>query len=79
VRLRVREPWPLLLAQRSQSPTNKSVRERLEELATELLRSAASEQATDPESAKKKLHQIQGMVDPKSPTYAKATKQLSGL
>ncbi len=63
----------------SQSPTNKSVRDRLEELATELLRSAASDQATDPEGAKKKLHQIQGMVDPKSPTYAKATKQLSGL
>jgi len=63
----------------SQSPTNKAVRDKLEDLAGELLRSATSEQASDPEAAKKKLHQIQGMVDPKSPLYAKATKQLSGL
>jgi len=61
----------------SQSPTNKSVRDKLEDLAGELLRSASSEQASDPEDAKKKLRQIQGMVDPKSPLYAKATKQLS--
>jgi hypothetical protein len=63
----------------SQSPTNKAVRDKLEDLAGELLRSATSEQANDPEAAKKKLHQIQGMVDSKSPLYAKATKQLSGL
>jgi hypothetical protein len=62
----------------STSPTNKSVRDKLEEIAAELYRSATSELATDLDGARKKLHQIQGMVDQKNPLYGKATKLLNG-
>jgi hypothetical protein len=62
----------------STSPTNKSIREKLEDLAAELYRSGSSELATDPDSAKKKLRQVLGMVDPKSPLYGKASKLLNG-
>jgi hypothetical protein len=60
------------------SQTNKAVREKLEEVALELLRAAQSEMAQDPEAAKKKLHQVQSIVDSKHPAYAKASKLLSG-
>jgi hypothetical protein len=62
----------------STSPTNKSIREKLEDLAAELYRSASGELATDPDGAKKKLRQVLGMVDTKSPLYGKASKLLNG-
>lgn len=62
----------------SQSPTNKAVREKLESVAGELLGAAAGEQSTNPEDAKRKAHQVQGMVDTKSQLYARATKLLNG-
>jgi hypothetical protein len=37
-----------------------------------------SDLTTDPDGARRKLHQIQGMVDTKNPIHAKATKQLTG-
>jgi len=54
------------------------VRDKLEEIAGELYRSASSELATDPDGAKKKLRQIQGMVDQKNPLFGKAAKLLNG-
>jgi hypothetical protein len=60
------------------SQTNKAVREKLEEVATELVRTAQSEIAADPEAAKKKLRQVQGIVETKHAAYVKATKLLSG-
>ncbi len=62
----------------SSSPSNKTVRDKLDELAIELYRAAQSELASDPDAAKRKLHQVQGMIDPKNPVYAKATKLLNG-
>jgi len=62
----------------SKSPTNQSVRAKLEDIASELYRAAQDEMSTDSDDAKKKLHQIQGIVDTKSPLYSKATKLLNG-
>jgi pSer/pThr/pTyr-binding forkhead associated (FHA) protein len=62
----------------STSPTNRSVRSKLEELAADLYRAAASELSSDPEGARRKLHQILGMIDVKHPLYAQANKLLNG-
>jgi hypothetical protein len=62
----------------SSSSSNKAVRDRLEAFAAELFRAAQSELASDPESAKKKLRQILGMVDPKHPLYSKSQKLING-
>jgi len=61
----------------STSSSNKPVRDKLEATAGELFRAAQSELSSDPDSAKKKLRQILGIVDPKHPTYAKAQKLLN--
>jgi hypothetical protein len=61
----------------STSPTTKLVRDKLEEVAGDLVRAAQSELSSDPEGAKRKLHQVQGMVDPMHPLHARATKLLS--
>ena len=57
----------------------KIVRQNLEDRARELLRTAQGELASDPEGAKQKLHQIQGMVERGNPTWQQATKLLGGL
>lgn len=63
----------------SASPTTKSVRQKLEDIAAELVRAAQAEAASDPEAAKKKLHQVLGIIDPKHPTYLKASRLLNSL
>jgi hypothetical protein len=62
----------------TKSTSNQTVRSMLEALAADLLRAAQSELASDPEGAKKKLHQILGIVDSKHPLYLKAQKLLNG-
>ncbi|HEX4418835.1 MAG TPA: FHA domain-containing protein [Kofleriaceae bacterium] len=62
----------------STSSNNKVIRGMLEGTANDLLRDAQSALASDPDGAKKKLHQVLGIVDPKSPLHAKAQKLLSG-
>jgi hypothetical protein len=62
----------------SQSPSNKTVREKLDSVAADLLRTAQSELASDAEAAKLKLRQILNIVEPKNPVYAKATRLLNG-
>jgi tetratricopeptide (TPR) repeat protein len=56
----------------------KIVRQNLADKAKELLRTAHSELASDPEAAKQKLHQIQGMVDRQNPVWQQAAKLLNG-
>jgi hypothetical protein len=62
----------------STSPSNKTVREKLDAVAGDLYRSAQAELTSDRESAKQKLRQILGMVEPRNPLHAKATKLLNG-
>jgi hypothetical protein len=62
----------------SQSPSNKTVREKLDSVAADLLRAAQSEMASDVEAAKQKLRQILNMVEPKNPVYGKASRLLNG-
>jgi hypothetical protein len=62
----------------SVSPSNKSVREKLQQIASDLYRTALNDLSTDPDSAKRKLHQILGMVDAKTQVYANASKLLNG-
>jgi hypothetical protein len=62
----------------SGSSSNASVREKLAGIASDLLREAQSDLQTDPDGAKKKAHQVLGMVDAKSPLYVKAQKISSG-
>jgi hypothetical protein len=62
----------------TRSTNNQTVRSMLEGLAGELLRAAQGDMATDPDGAKKKLHQILGMVDAKNPLAVKAAKLLNG-
>jgi pSer/pThr/pTyr-binding forkhead associated (FHA) protein len=59
--------------------TTKSVREALEGVAGELVRAAQAELTSNPDAAKKKLRQVQGIVDARHPAAIKATKLLSGL
>jgi len=56
----------------------KIVRLNLEDRAKELLRAARSEIASDPEAAKQKLRQIQGMVERQSSIWQQAAKLLNG-
>lgn len=63
----------------STSPTNKAVRDSLEAAANDLYRAASRDAANDITEAKRKLRQIQGMVDSKTAVYAKATKLLNSL
>ncbi|HEX3481111.1 MAG TPA: FHA domain-containing protein [Kofleriaceae bacterium] len=56
----------------------KIVRQNLDDKAKELLRTAGSELASDPDAAKQKLHQVQGMVDRTSPLWQRAARLLSG-
>ena len=62
----------------STSPSNKTVRDKLDAVAGDLYRSAQSELASDRESAKQKLRQIRAIIDPRNPLHAKATKLLNG-
>lgn len=62
----------------SKSENLKIVRGMLEDTAKELLRAARSELSSDPESAKQKLRQVQGMVEPRNPLYIQAGKLLNG-
>jgi Inner membrane component of T3SS, cytoplasmic domain len=62
----------------SSSPSNKTVRDKLESLAADLVRTASSELASNPEEARRLARQVQGMVDAKNPLHARATKMLSG-
>jgi hypothetical protein len=62
----------------STSPSNKTVRDKLDTVAGDLYRSAQSELSSDRESAKQKLRQILNMVEPKNPLHAKASKLLNG-
>lgn len=57
----------------------KIVRQNLVDKAQELLRTAQSEHASDPEAAKQKLHQIQAMVDRQTQVWQQAAKLLNGL
>jgi hypothetical protein len=56
----------------------KIVRQNLEDKAKELLRAARSELASDPEAAKQKLRQIQGMVERQNPLWQQAARLLNG-
>lgn len=56
----------------------KIVRQNLEEKARDLLRAARSELASDPDAAKQKLHQIQGIVDRQNPLWQQAARLLNG-
>jgi hypothetical protein len=62
----------------STSTSNKTVREKLDAVAGDLYHSAQSELTSDREAAKQKLRQILGMVEPRNPLHAKATKLLNG-
>jgi hypothetical protein len=62
----------------SKSDNLKIVRSGLEDNARELLRVARSEMATDPDDARQKARQVQGMVEPKSQLYVQAGKLLNG-
>ena len=62
----------------STSSSNKAVRQSLEGIAGDLLRSAQAERSSDPESANKKLTQILGIVDSSNPSYQRAQKLLNG-
>ncbi len=56
----------------------KIVRQNLEEKARELLRVARGELASDPDAARQKLHQIQGIVDRQNPLWQQAARLLNG-
>jgi hypothetical protein len=56
----------------------KIVRQNLAGKAQELLQTAHSELASDPEAAKQKLHQVQSMVDRQSSLWQQAAKLLNG-
>lgn len=62
----------------SKSTSNQTVRSVLEAIASDLLRAAQSDLTSDPEGAKKRLHQVLGMVDAKNPLYVRAQKLLNG-
>jgi hypothetical protein len=62
----------------SQSPSNKTVRDKLDSVAADLYRTAQSEMANDAEAAKQKLRQILNIVEAKNPLYAKASRLLNG-
>jgi hypothetical protein len=62
----------------SNSPSNKTVRDKLDTVAGDLYRTAQSELASDREDAKQKLRQILGMIEPRNPLHAKASKLLNG-
>jgi hypothetical protein len=61
----------------SQSDDLKIVRQNLDDKAKELLREARDERSSDPDAAKKKLHQVQGMVERQSPAWQQAAKLLN--
>jgi hypothetical protein len=61
----------------SRSDDLKIVRQNLDDKAKELLHEARDERASDPDAAKKKLRQVQGMVERQSPTWQQAAKLLS--
>ncbi|HMG57202.1 MAG TPA: hypothetical protein VK601_27065, partial [Kofleriaceae bacterium] len=62
----------------SKSENIRIVRGMLDDTARDLLRTAKGELSTDPEAAKQKLRQIQGMVEPRNPLHAQAGKLLNG-
>jgi hypothetical protein len=62
----------------SKSDNLKIVLSGLEDNARELLRVARSEMATDPDDARQKARQVQGMVEPKTQLYVQAGKLLNG-
>ncbi|HEX8108571.1 MAG TPA: hypothetical protein VF516_12645, partial [Kofleriaceae bacterium] len=62
----------------SRSDDLKIVRQNLEDKAKELLRTARSEIATDPDAAKQKLRQVQGMVERQNTLWQQAAKLLNG-
>jgi hypothetical protein len=62
----------------SRSDDLKIVRQALEDRAKELLRTARSELASDPDAAKQKLRQIQGMVERQNTLWQQASKLLNG-
>jgi pSer/pThr/pTyr-binding forkhead associated (FHA) protein len=62
----------------STSPSNKVIREKLESVAADLLRAASSELASNPEEAKRKARQVEGMVDTRHPLHVRATRLLNG-
>jgi hypothetical protein len=57
--------------------TNKSVRDKLTSIASELLTTATSELSSNPDEAKRKAHQVQSIVDSKNPLYAKAARLIN--
>jgi hypothetical protein len=63
----------------STSPSNKLVREKLESVASDLLKAAQGELSTQPDEARRKARQVQGMVDTRHPLHVKATRLLSDL
>jgi len=62
----------------SRSDDLKIVRQALEERAKELLRTARTELASDPDDAKQKLRQVQGMVERQNTLWQQASKLLNG-
>jgi hypothetical protein len=62
----------------SQASSNKLVRDKLTSIASELLSAATSEVASNPEEAKRKARQVQGIVETRSPLHARAAKLLNG-
>jgi len=61
----------------SRSDDLKIVRQNLVDKAKELLHTAHSELASDPEAAKQKAHQVQAIVDRQSPLWQQAARLLS--
>jgi hypothetical protein len=62
----------------STSSTNQAVRKNLEAVAADLMKAATSERASDPEGSNKKLRQILGIVDNKTPVHQRAARLLNG-
>jgi hypothetical protein len=62
----------------SRSDDLKIVRQALDDKARELLRTARGELASDPDAAKQKLHQVQGMVERQNTLWQQAGKLLNG-
>lgn len=61
----------------SSSASNKSVRDALDTVATDLVRAASAQLASDPAEAKAKLRVVLTIVEQKNPLYVKATKLLN--
>jgi hypothetical protein len=61
----------------SSSASNKSVRDALDTVATDLVRTASAQLASDPAEAKAKLRVVLTIVEQKNPLYVRATKLLN--